>query len=150
MDQVFHGDEGKKEKFLADAAECMNRIGEACKENKIHFAVRNEYWTLVRGTKIDSFMENLDTGLVSYAADPAHLSIANADYLEYFKKYAKQAKAVCFTDTKFEDELDVYKTISPEFPRMDAGREYIMTWDMEIWILLKYIKFCGMLTLTVR
>lgn len=149
LDQAFHGEEGKKEKFLADAAECMNRIGEACKENKIHFAVRNEYWTLVRGTKIDSFMENLDTSLVSYAADPAHLSIANADYLEYFKKYAKQAKAVCFTDTKFKDELDVYKTISPEFPQ--DGRRQRVYYDLgygnmdftEIYKILRNADFDG-------
>lgn len=117
LNQAFGGEEEKKQKFLADAAECMNRIGETCKENKIHLAIRNEFWTLIRGEEIDSFMKNLDTGLVSYAMDPAHLSIAGADYLQYFKNYAKQAKAVCFTDTKFVDELDVYKTISPEFPQ---------------------------------
>lgn len=117
LNQAFQGDENQIQKFLADAAECMNRIGENCKKNNINLGIRNEYWTLMRGTQIDAFMKNVDTELVSYAADSAHLHIAGANPVEYFKKYAKQAKAVCFTDTKFVDELNVYQTISPEFPQ---------------------------------
>ena len=30
---------------------------------------------------------------------------------------------MCFTDTKFKDELDVYKTISPEFPGWTQAAE---------------------------
>lgn len=117
LNQEFGYDEEKKKRFLADAAVCMNRIGEMCKKNRIHASVQNEFWTMIRGTQIDDFMKELDTDIVSYAIDPAHLFIAGADYQEYFEKYAKQAKAVCFTDTKFVDELDAYKTISPEFPQ---------------------------------
>lgn len=117
LNQTFDGDEKKIQGFLADAAECMNRIGENCKKNQINLAIRNEYWTLMRGTGIDAFMENVNPEAVSFAPDPAHLHIAGADYVTYFEKYAGQAKAVCFTDTKFVDELEVYKTISPEFPQ---------------------------------
>lgn len=149
LDQVFQADEEKKQKFLADAAECMNRIGEACVKNNITLAIRNEYWTLVRGTGIDSFMENLDPNLVSYAMDPAHLSIAGADYLAYFEKYAKQARAVCFTDTKFVDESGVYKTISPEFPQ--EGRLQRVYYDLgygdmdfkKIYAILQAAEFDG-------
>ncbi len=117
LNQVFNEDSAKIEKFLEDAAVCMNRIGECCNKSNINLVIRNEFWTLMRGTAIDAFVSRLDPKLVSYAPDPAHLHIAGADYLAYFEKYAKQAKAVCFTDTKFVDELDVYKTISPEFPQ---------------------------------
>lgn len=149
LDQEFGGDEQKKQKFLADAAKCINRIGEACKKYNINLAVRNEYWTLVRGARIDEFMQNLDTDLVSYAMDPAHLFIAGADYLAYFKKYAKQAKAVYFTDTKFKDESEAYKTISPEFPQY--GRQQRVYYDLgfgdidfnKIYKILKGVKFEG-------
>lgn len=117
LNQVFEGDQQRIQKFEEDAAECMNRIGDNCKKNKINLGIRNEYWTLMRGNNIDAFMQKVDSNLVSYAPDPAHLHIAGADPVAYFQKYAKQAKAVCFTDTKFVDELDVYKTISPEFPQ---------------------------------
>lgn len=117
LDQAFGGDGAKVERFLADAAECMNRIGKMCRANGLTLAVRNEYWTLMRGTAIDAFMETVDRDLVTYAPDPAHLRIAGADYRAYFEKYAAQAKAVCFTDTKFVDELGAYKTISPEYPQ---------------------------------
>ncbi len=117
LEQVFEGDEAKTAAFLEDAAACMNRIGAACKEKGINAVIRNEYWTLMRGAAVDAFLEKLDADVVTYAPDPAHLVIAGADYAAYYEKYAKQAKAVCFTDTKFVDELDVYKTISPEFPQ---------------------------------
>ncbi len=149
LNQAFDGDEGKIRQFLADAAVCMNRIGENCKKCGINLAVRNEYWTLMRGTGIDDFMENVDRDLVSYAPDPAHLSIAGADYVSYFEKYAGQAKAVCFTDTKFVDELNVYRTISPEFPQ--DGRLQRVYYDLgfgdmdfaKLYAILKGADFDG-------
>lgn len=124
LDQAFGADEGRKEQFLDDAASCMNRIGENCRKCGINLAVRNEYWTLMRGARIDAFLDRVDSSLVSYAPDPAHLYIAGADYVSYFETYAGQARAVCFTDTKFVDELDVYRTISPEFPQ-DGARQRV-------------------------
>lgn len=149
LNQTFNGDESKIQKFLGSAAECMNRIGENCKKNNINLAIRNEYWTLMRGTGIDAFMDNVDASLVSYAPDPAHLRIAGADYVSYYEKYAKQAKAVCFTDTKFVDELDVYKTISPEFPQ--DGRLQRVYYDLgfgeidfaKLYAILKEADFDG-------
>lgn len=128
LNQVFEGDEAKIRKFLEDAAKCMNRIGEKCRANKINLAIRNEYWTLMRGAAIDTFMDTVDRSLVSYAPDPAHLRIAGADYTAYFEKYVGQAKIVCFTDTKYEDETDAYKTISPEYPQ--DGKHQRVYWDL--------------------
>ena len=128
LDQEFSGDTGRICKFMGDAALCMNRIGEHCAKNDISFAISNEYWTLVRGAGIDDFMKELDGKLVTYAPDPAHLYIAGADPEAYFYKYAGQAKTVCFTDTKFIDEMNVYKTISPEFPQ--DGRSQRVYYDL--------------------
>ena len=125
---AFDGDEGKMDKFLKDSAECMNRIGADVKGLGINLAIRNEYWTELRGAGIDSYMELLDPAKVSFAPDPAHLHIAGADYLEVFRKYAGAAKAVCFTDTKFTDPDGVYRTISPEFPQDGAAQR--VYWDL--------------------
>lgn len=117
LNQTFGKDERRIRRFLEDGARCMNRIGEGCKSAGIDLAVRNDYWTLMRGAAINEFMKQVDEGLVSYAPDPAHLFIAGAEPVDYFKRYVKKAKAVCFTDTKFTDVLGAYKTISPEFPQ---------------------------------
>lgn len=128
LEQAFGGDQGKIQGFLAEAAQCMNRLGEGCRKFGIDVAIRNEYWTLMRGTAIDAFLAQVDGSLVTYAPDPAHLHIAGADYVAYYEKYAPQAKAVCFTDTKFVDELGAYKTISPEFPQ--DGRMQRVYYDL--------------------
>lgn len=149
LNQTFQGDEVRIQKFFDDAAQCMNRIGEHCKKNNINLAIRNEYWTLIRGAEINKFMEKVDTNFVSYAPDPAHLHIAGVAPVTYFKKYVKQAKAVCFTDTKFVDELGVYKTISPEFPQ--DGRLQRVYYDLgygemdfeSIYGILKEAEFDG-------
>ena len=128
LEDYFGEDRKKEEQFFAEAAAAMNRIGEAVRGYGIQLAVRNEYWTMMRGTKIDQFLELLDPEKVSFAPDPAHLYIAGADYLDYFKRYAGQAKAVCFTDTKFTDEQGAWKTISPEFPQDGAAQR--VYWDL--------------------
>lgn len=144
--QTFQGEDARMEGFLAEAAECMNRIGSRCKENGVHLAIRNEYWTLMRGTKIREFMGQVDRELVSYAPDSAHLAIAQADYKNLFAQYASQAKVVCFTDTKFQDEMGVYQTISPEFPQ--DGRQQRVYYDLgygdiEFGVLYKCLKNVG-------
>lgn len=149
LNQIFAGDETKIAGFMDDAAACMNRIGAYCQNKQINMVIRNEYWTLMRGANIDAFIEKLDANLVSYAPDPAHLFIAGADPVTYFEKYAGQAKAVCFTDTKFEDELKVYKSISPEFPQ--EGRQQRVYYDLgyggmdfdRIYEILKKADFDG-------
>ena len=153
LNQTFGGDEEKINAFLADAAACMNRIGAYCKEKGIAFAIKNEYWTLMRGANIDAFMDMVDTGLVTYAPDPAHLYVAGEEPVAYFEKYATQAKAVCFTDTKFTDPLEAYKTISPEFPQ--DGETQRVYYDLgngamdfnKIYEILKEAGFDGIVVL---
>lgn len=156
LNQIFEGNQRKLDQFVEDAAVCMNKIGKTCKELGISLCIKNEYWTLMRGKNIDSFIEKLDTNCVSYTVDPAHLYIAGADYLEYFKKYAKQMKAAFFTDTKFVDKQEVFNTISPEFPQ--DGENQRIYWDLgfgdidfeEIMKILKVTGFDGPVILESR
>ena len=128
LEKEFGGDQIKIQTFFENAAECMNKIGERCKENQIHMAIRNEFWTLMRGSKIHDFMNLVDPKLVSYAPDPAHLYIAGEDYKKVIAEYAAQAQAFCFTDTKFTDENQAYRSISPEFPQ--DGRMQRVYYDL--------------------
>ena len=147
--QTFGEDEGKMDRFLKESAQCMNRIGADVKKLGINAVIRNEFWTMLRGSGIDAYMGLIDPENVSFAPDPAHLMIAGADYLEMFRKYADKAKAVCFTDTKFRDPDNVYKTISPEFPQDGATQR--VYWDLgygdvdfdEIYKILKSADFDG-------
>ena len=146
LEMEFHGDEKRIAKFCEEAAACMNRIGKDCRELGVNAVIRNEYWTLMRGNAVDEFIKALNPEFVTYAPDPAHLSIAGADYLEVFKKYAGQAKAVCFTDTSFTDEQGAYKTISPEFPQ--DGKAQRVYWDlgfgsMDFGAIYKMLKEAG-------
>ena len=126
--EQFQGDEAKIENFRKSSAECMNRIGEAVRGLGVNLSIRNEYWTLMRGALIEEYMKLLDPEKVSFAPDPAHLFIAGADYMDIIRKYAGQAKTVCFTDTKFRDEQEAYRTISPEFPQDGAAQR--VYWDL--------------------
>ena len=128
LEQEFSGDEEKIRKFEKEAADCVNRIGAACREMNLNAVVRNEFWTTMRGDGIDAFLQMLDPSCVSYSPDPAHLYIAGADYKEYFRRYAGQMKAVCFTDTKFRDAQGAYRTISPEYPQ--EGEQQRVYWDL--------------------
>ena len=128
LELEFKGDQERISKFCCEAAECMNKIGASCKEIGIKAVIRNEFWTLMRGDAVQDFLKLLDAEAVTYAPDPAHLSIAGADYLGIFKEYAGQAEAVCFTDTCFTDEQGAYRTISPEFPQ--DGKAQRVYWDL--------------------
>ena len=127
LDQEFAGDAGKIREFEKESAQCLNKIAEDCEKMGISVAFRNEFWTTMRGTGVDDYRKLL-SDKVSYALDPAHLYIAEADYADYFRKDAKQAKVVCFTDTKFVDTDKVYETISPEFPQ--GGSSQRIYWDL--------------------
>ena len=156
LHQSFGRDEACIARFQADAAACLNRLGETCKSLGVNVTFRNEYWTSMRGTGVDAFCKELDASLVTYAPDPAHLAIAGADSADYFKRFAAQAKAVCFTDTRFTDPDGVYDTISPELPQ--DGEHQRVYWDLGfggvdfegLWDTLKAAGFDGPVLLESR
>ena len=106
--------------FLDGAAECLNRIGRMSAALGIRTCVKNDFWTLVRGTAISSFLEKLDDA-VFFAPDTAQLQIAGADPVALIRKHAGRIGCVCLTDTKYRDETENYKSASPEFPQ--SGRQ---------------------------
>lgn len=108
------------EKFEDDAAACLNKIGDMSQKMGIRTCVKNDFWTLMRGSSIRAFMEKVDRSLVSFAPDTAQLQIADADPVELIHAYGKDLHCVCLTDTKYKDQVENYKSISPEFPQSGA------------------------------
>lgn len=148
LNQEFAGDENRIRDFEKESAQCLNKIAEDCEKLSVNVAFRNEFWTTMRGTGVDEYMKLLNDK-VSFALDPAHLYIADADVSDYCRKYAKQSKVVCFTDTKFKDTEKVYETISPEFPQ--SGSAQRIYWDLgfgdvdfgSLYAVLKASEFDG-------
>lgn len=118
-------DDGDKEAdFMARTAETVNKIGEEARKNGIQASVKNEFWSLVRGNRIDAFAKQLDPANVAYSPDLAHLAIAKADPVETVKKYKGRLSAVRFSDTTFEDVERNYEKPNPEIPIVGAQRVF--------------------------
>ena len=104
------------------------QIGAALMDENLNVVDKFSEYVKPQYGYLDDFISKLDSSVVSYTPDPAHLFAAGADYLAYFKKYAGQMTGAYFTDTKFKDKQEAYKTISPEFPQDgEAQRVY---WDL--------------------
>jgi sugar phosphate isomerase/epimerase len=134
--------------FLPKAAQTINKISKKAAAKGIKTYVRNEFWSLVRGNKIDKFMKSLDDS-VGYSPDLAHLAIAAADPVEMLKKYAGRLGYVNFSDTIFKDGIGQYAQLAPEFVQegnnqrifCDMGYGYV---DMvKAYEVLKQIGYDG-------
>lgn len=117
LSQIIGGDKKSLEKFLKDAAACVNKIGCMTAEAGIRTCVKNDFWTLTHGEHIREFMELTDKECVYYAPDTAQLQIAGADCCSLIDAYADRIPCVIFTDTKYADTTDNYKSNSPEYPQ---------------------------------
>jgi len=111
------GSEETFQKFEDDAALCLNKIGAMSASMGIRTCVKNDFWTLVRGYGVRSFMAKVDRALVSFTPDTAQLRIAGADAVELIREYGEDMCCVVLTDTKYRDKTDNYKSLSPEYPQ---------------------------------
>lgn len=111
------GSEEALQKFEDDAADCLNKIGAMSAAMGVRTCVKNDFWTLMRGDGIRAFMEKVDRSLVFFAPDTAQLKIADADAVELIREYGDSLYCVCLTDTKYQDQVENYKSISPEYPQ---------------------------------
>ncbi|MCL7749767.1 sugar phosphate isomerase/epimerase family protein [Halalkalibacter alkaliphilus] len=118
------GNSDWKPAFLSKTAQVLNKIGESAAQNGIQATIKNEFWSLVRGNEIDSLMEELDSRLVQYSPDLAHLEIAYADSVDTVTKYKDRLNFVHFSDTNFEDFENNYKKTNPELPIVGPQRVF--------------------------
>jgi inosose dehydratase len=101
--------------FIDRTAELIDRFAEIAKENSITLALRNEYWSLLRGDAILEFLRKIDPS-VRLDIDAAHAAITGKDPSEMVKDRVDLAGSVHLTDTAFKDDADIWKTPNPEFP----------------------------------
>ena len=115
--QVLCNDKKKLDEFYSDTMTCLNRIGAMCKEKGVNACIKNDFWTFAHGAHIEDFLSLVDTSLVGFVPDTAQLAIADADYVKLTEKYADIIPCMSFTDTRYQDVTENYKSISPEYPQ---------------------------------
>jgi inosose dehydratase len=101
--------------FIERTAALINGFAEVAKEKSITIALRNEYWSLLRGDRIMEFLKKIDPS-VRLDIDSAHAAITGIDPREIVKDRIDLAGSVHLTDTAFEDNTEIWKTPNPEFP----------------------------------
>ncbi len=104
--------------FLSATAECINKIGKKSKEYGIQVCLKNDFWTLVHGNHIGDFLDSVDTSLIALAPDTASTYIEGADVCQLIRQYADLIKCVYLTDTKFKDNNENFRSLSPEYPQI--------------------------------
>jgi inosose dehydratase len=115
----YHGNTPDWEKwsgeFIKRTAELVNGFAAVAKEASITLALRNEYWSLLRGDRILEFLKTTDPS-VRLDIDTAHAAITGKDTNEILKDRSQLASSVHVTDTAFVDDAEIWKTPNPEFP----------------------------------
>lgn len=100
---------------IGKLVDIINHAGIKAASMGLQISVKNEFWSLVRGNRIDEFLEKLDKEIL-YSPDLAHLAIAGADPVAILSKHHKRLSNVRFSDTDFEDKENNYKSINAELP----------------------------------
>jgi len=114
------GDESE-ESFLEKTKQLVEKLAGKVSSAGGVFCLKNEYWGLLRGEKITSFLDSINAD-VKLDLDTAHLRIAGADIEKIINDNAGRIGIVHLTDTSFEDTDETWKTALPEFPANRATK----------------------------
>lgn len=104
--------------FLKKLADLLNDLAKEAAANGTKLSLKSEYWSLLRGERIDAFAKGLDPS-IRLDVDTAHLAIAGLDPAKRAAAIGGRIGSVHLTDTAFVDAGETWRTPSPEFP---AGR----------------------------
>ncbi len=117
------GRDGWEAGFLDLTAAVVNKLAREAKAKGVRVAVRDEFWSLLRGDARDAFLAKLDKDVL-YSPDLSHLAIAGADPVAVMKKHKARLASVRFNDTKFTDAVGNWRTSHPEIPTQGAQRVF--------------------------
>lgn len=112
-----------EEEFLNKTAEAIDSLADIAEKAGIKLCVKNEYWGLLRGDKIVSFLKRLKKQ-VYLDIDTANIQIAGVDVPSFIYKNIDKIGIVHFTDTSFVDCEEAYKQPLPEFPSQNATKVF--------------------------
>ena len=116
-------DEGT-EAFIEKTAELIDTLAGYAGQAGVVFALKNEYWGLLRGEGITAFLDRFE-GRVKLDVDTANLAAAGADIPSVIRANKDRIGIVHFTDTAFEDTNETWKTAMPEFPAGRATKVFV-------------------------
>jgi inosose dehydratase len=101
--------------FLDRTRELLASLAERAEGADIRLAVRNEYWSMLRGDRVFDMLDGLP-GSVRIDADVASLQIGGTDPVVFIRDHFDRIGSVHLTDTSFVDDDETWKTPNPEFP----------------------------------
>lgn len=147
------------EKFLNKTRNVIVRLAALAKEKNIIFCLKNEFWGLLRGTKIIDYVKDINAQhkdiCIYIDADTAHLSIANEDPVRFIRENQTLIGIIHFSDTSFTDSEEIYASASPEYPAgqatqifKDLGQGHIRF--PEIYNLLQQNKYQGTIVINAK
>ena len=96
-----------EEEFLKMELQVVDHLAEIAEESGVKLCLKNEYWSLLRGKKIMSFIADLKNK-VYLDVDTAQLQIAGIDLAEFVHQNSNHIGIVHFTDTSFVDDQEAY------------------------------------------
>lgn len=109
--------------FLQQLTNFINKLAIHAKKRHIKLCLKNEYWSLLRGSNIIPFIRQLDHQ-VYWDLDTAHLKIAKTELSSIINEHASLIGCVHFTDTNFTDNNNTYKQLMPEYPISGATQVF--------------------------
>lgn len=115
--------DSSEEEFLDQTEKMIRSLLVKAEEAQITLCLKNEYWTLLRGEKITTFLDRFD-GKVKLDLDTANLVIAGADIKKVIEDNKDRIGIVHYTDTAFKDEMETWKSAIPEFPAGKATKVF--------------------------
>jgi len=114
LEKMVDGD--LKGEFTTKTIEVLKKFVSVGKEKGIKVAVKNEYWSLMRGKEIANLLKEVEGAL--FSPDLAHLKITGDDPVILVNAHASNNEIdyLRFSDTDFIDEVNNYKKINAEIP----------------------------------
>lgn len=113
--------------FLKRTEQALASLAETAAEVGVSMAVRNEFWSCVRGEDLVAMLTRVGHG-IGLDLDAAHAQVASVDpvalYTELSTAQPGLVKLVHLTDTAYQDNEGQWQNTSPEFPRRRATQVF--------------------------
>ena len=121
--QLLAANGATEEDFLKRTKELFIGLAQEATKHNVTLCIKNEYWGLLAGEKILSFVEEVENGLL-LDVDTAHLQIAGVDVAAFIQKHAHLIGVVHMTDTAYEAKEEDINSVMPEFPPSGASKVF--------------------------
>ena len=111
------------DQFLTRTGDLIRRLSDTASQNGIRLTLRHEYWSMLRGDRMHSFLAQLDDG-VKIDVDAAHIAISGEEPATVCAALGDKVGSAHLTDTAFVDDAEIWKTVLPEFPQHRATQVF--------------------------